>query len=410
MKITAIGGGAYRDDRGEFWVRPTINGRRTWRKLDARTARKAVVEANQQAWAPRVDSFESLAKLWVQAGCPGKRKQADISGPKKAAQWLVRFFGRMRCNEIRLVHLPQYAEWRRKFIRKGHGGRTVDLDLVTLSNIQRYGVFSGLLEFNYVRADRPRYAAKARHARVVMPESAEVIHRLAGEFLADVRSEVMGWLCFFSEFTGCRHSELRRLRLDAQNNREPGFIEWLSDLEKRERGDGVQGYLYLQRSKGGLNPYARIGPEFAQMLRAFAHWHAVRHGDQESPRWYFPGKMFGTVIGKESFGHALTKLCRDLKLPHVTPHGFRAYYATKRLRDGARTKDIAAEMGDQTVSLIEDIYTQNPDGKKLWWTPPDGLAAWAGWLPGDLAEKNGLKMDCDLKKMVPRCGLEPQTN
>lgn len=386
MKRKAIGAGAYVDEQGRYWARPWVNKRRTWRTLKATTKRKAQTEANSAQFDSKGKSFASLAQLWMDSGCPGKRDKKPVAEQVEPARTraknLVRFFGKFAVAEIRLVHLPQYAEWRRKrLIRKTTtGGRTIDLDFVTLSNILRFGVFNGDLEINYIRADRPRYQENIRHAREVMPESAEVIHRIASELLDTVRSEVMGWLCFFSEFTGCRTSELLRLRLDAKTALDAGFIEWLGEKEKIERNDDTLGHLYLgRRSKNGMNPWAKIGPEFAEMISAFVHWHQRRFPDSQQ---FFPGRTGFENVVAGSFGHSVTAIMQSLNLPHVTPHGFRAFYATKRLRDGARTVDIAAEMGDKTVALVETIYADNPDGKKLWWTPADGLPAWHGWLSG----------------------------
>lgn len=392
MKRTSIGGGAYVDVTGAYWARPTLNHRRTWRKLVATGARAAIKEANTAEFAAKGETFESLAKLWMDSGCPGKRDKSLATGQLEAAkvraEMLVKFFGKFRSDEIRLLHLPDYAKWRRRrMIRKTtEGGRTIDLDLVTLSNILRFGVFKGMVDANHIRADRPRYQSDVRHAREVMPESAEIIHQVAAALLSEVRCEVMGWLSFFSEFTGCRTSELLRLRRDAKNSQEAGFVEWLSEAERKERADDTLGHLYLgRRSKNGQNPWAKIGPEFAEMMLAFFHWHDQRFNitwrRNRETEWFFPGHKYDTVIAKGSFGHSLTGTTMGLKLAHVTPHGYRAFYATKRLRDGARPVDIAAEMGDKTVALVETIYADNPDGKKLWWSPADGLPAWHSWLP-----------------------------
>ena len=413
MKRTAIGAGAYVDESGRYWARPEINHRRTWRRLKSTTQRKAIQEAAGTSFSAKGVTFAALAQLWQDSGCPGKRGRPRDAAQLKDIPWrldhLKNFFGKFLASEIRLLHLPAYAEWRRKQLKRKsrNGGRTVDLDLVTLSNILRFGVFSGHLAFNHIRSDRPRYQENVRHARSVMPESAEIIHAIAGELLGTVRSEVMAWHAFFAEFTGCRTSELLRLRTDAKNNQAAGFIEWLSKKEMKERGDDTLGHLYLgRRSKNGLNPWAKIGPEFAEMLRAFQHWHRTRYRPEDTP-WFFPGHSPAEHIGKLSFGHAIVRTTKQLKLTHITPHGFRAFYATKRLRDGARPVDIAAEMGDRTVSLIEQIYADNPDGKKLWWAPADGLPAWSEWVPKKELDSFGTTTAASTAQVVPRHGLEP---
>jgi hypothetical protein len=178
-------------------------------------------------------------------------------------------FGRRRANEIRLADLPDYARWRMRHIPKSRTGeRAVDKDFCTLSNVLNYGVSIGQLDFNYIRSGRPRYrkASDVRHSREVMPPNADVIHQMANYFFDYRRSEVFGWLCYFSMFTGCRQSELRRLTHDAKDETQPGFMR--------------PGYLYLgRRSKSGLNPWAEVCSEFSDMLDCFLRWHKTRYGD-----------------------------------------------------------------------------------------------------------------------------------
>lgn len=387
-----------------FSTRITVNNRRTWRRLKATTIKNAIAEANQTAYVTKAKNFTALAQLWMDAGCPGNKSRPAIADQveeiKGRARKLIGFFGKFDSNEIRLFHLPQYAVWRRKqMIRKSFsGGRMVDLDLVTLSNILRYGIFNGMLEFNHIRSGRPRYQENVRHARVVMPESAEAIHKIAHELLSYHSSEINAWLAFFSEFTGCRTSELLRLRTDAKNKQDAGFIEWLSENEKKERTDDTVGHLYLgRRSKNGMNPWAKIGPEFAEMIRAFETWRKTRKRYRTSV-WFFPNRFNNSdkgPLGPTTFGNAVARAAKILELPHITPHGFRAFYATKRLRDGARTIEIAAEIGDKTVSLIETIYADNPDGRKLWWVPEDSLPTWQKWVPA-VKEKEPIREATDI--------------
>lgn len=417
MKRTTIGPGAYLGSDNKYYARPVINHRRTWRVLEATTPRKAILEANQTTWAPRANNFETLTEMWLAAGCPCKHgHRANQKQPRKAAEWLIKYFKAHRLDEIRMARCHEYAQWRRKHIKRGNkanphrGGRTIDIELVFLSNIIHFAVKLDLLDYNPIRSGRDRYQRQTRHARVVMPQTAEAIHQIAAEFLQTVRSEVFAWHAFYAEFTGCRTSEILRLRFDTQSKNDPGHIEWLTPGEIKDRGTDIVGHLYLgRRSKNGLNPWAKIGPEFAEMIRAHQNWYRTRFGTKiisrgpyapsrvpfgalaessdstldprPSTAFYFPSRLPSERITDYAFGHALTRITRQLGLPHITPHGFRAFYATKRLRDGARTVDIAAEMGDKTVSLVETIYADNPDGRKLWWTPADGLPAWQKWLP-----------------------------
>jgi integrase len=283
---------------------------------------------------------------------------------------LTEFFGKVPADSLRIADIPRYKAWRVRRLRFGTGDRTVDKDIQTLSNILNYGVAMGIIAFNYLRAGRPRYqrADRIRHAREVAPTDAGVIHRLADEFFTEIRSEVLGWQLLFAMFTGCRTSELLRLRVDAADVTAAGF----------RAGDR----LFLgRRSKGGVNPWAMVGPEFGRMLECFDRWHAARH---PGCPWYFPTPNGGHApVNPGALGHALTRIGTQLRIPHITPHGLRSFYVTKRRSDGAADTVIAGEIGDKTVALMQTTYGARPEnwtgGAALSWLPSVGLPAWDRW-------------------------------
>jgi len=373
MIRTVIAPGVYRSTDGRFWARPVINRRRTWRLLldhagkPFRTAKTAVAFALRKQWQPAGDDFATLATLYLDADCPNKRLEfrpsSFVRAERARLSTLKRYFGHYPCDEIRLKLIPGYAAWRMRQVKRGTGARTVDLDLCTLSNVLNYGVAIGQLEINWIHANRPRYrkAKDVRHSRVLMPASAAVIHRLAEFLLDDVRSEVNGWLLLFGLLTGCRTSELRRLRLDAA---------------PEQPGHQTAKQLHLgRRSKSGVNPFVEMSPTLAQMLDCFERWHAKRY--PKSP-WYFPGRS-GRQIAEHTYAHSLARACRVLGVPHTTPHAIRAYFVTLHRRAGVADSRIAAMIGDQTVSLISETYGDTPDGDKLSFLPANGLPAWLKW-------------------------------
>lgn len=393
----------------EFSVRPTVNRRRTWRKLEATTLKLAVIEARTVQPTKTPKTMAVLIKLWLAAGCPGKSGPLkSLTQPQKAAEWLLKFFGPDPISEVnRLARLDGYVAWRKKFIRRGKGGGcTVRMDLSTLSNILHFGTkMGGNLGFNdqnLIYRGRDRYHRNITHARERRPENADAIHALARELFQSEKTEVHGWHSFFAMFDGCRSSENLRLRRDAATDKEAGFIRWLPPEEVAERKDGVLGFLYLgRRSKGGINPYAEIGPEFAEMLGFFFNWHDDRFGAEAKKLPYFPaGLPRGINLSKstnpsnagshsqgdtastvpiprgESFGSALAAAAHRLGLPHVTPHGYRSYFATKHRRDGKRSEEIASLMGDKTVGLVDSTYADHVKGEKLHWKPKTSVPEW----------------------------------
>ncbi len=288
---------------------------------------------------------------------------------------MLRYFSKNSVDQVnKLARMDGYANWRRTFIKRGKGGGcTIRMDLVILSNILHFGTKLGsdvgFNDVNQIFRGRDRYHKDITHARDRRPANAEAIHAIASELFKQSPAGVQaspaatsGWQSLFQMFTGCRTSELLRLRRDAATDKAAGFIRWLPAAEQLEREDGVLGFLYLQRSKKGINPYADIGAEFAEMLTAFFKWHEAAFGGAQA--YYFPAPPFRR---RESYGARLAAAAARLGLPHVTPHGYRSYFATKLRRDGKRSEEIAALMGDKTVRLVDDVYADHVKGEKLHW-------------------------------------------
>lgn len=385
MKRTSLGGGAYKSPDGRFWARPTIAGKRTWRLLHVTTQRNAIKQSCGTTWRSDENTVAAAADLWVQSDCPNARMERRpwmVADTKLSVANLVEYFGKFSIHDIKLSLLRGYADWRMKKCKRFPGSRTVDKDLVILSGILTCAVHNGQLEHNPIKSHRPRYRKDAdiRHARESMPPSATVIHRLADHFFDEVKSEVIGWLTLFAMFTGCRRSELLKLRLDAPGIGSPGFVQWRPADQPASDPAAPLGLLHIERSKHGTNPEVMIGPDFAAAIANHRRWHTDRFPDNPH---YFPGRSGAGSVDISSFGHALRRACIELKLPHISPHGFRAYYVTKRRSDGIPDQMIAAEIGDATVALMATTYGQRPKswigGEPLGWLPKEGLPAWARW-------------------------------
>lgn len=381
--MNRVAPGLYSPRAGVYYARVSLHGRRTWRKLKARKLRAALRELVTATFAPGADSFSKVADLYIQRDCPTKhtRWQAAPEPFRLEEVWRVgklkEFYRTRKLDTIDLASLVDYHRWRTRGKAPGALGRSVDKETQTLSNLLNFAVFElRTIVSNPIRSNRPRFAVVKSRARDRMPESADVIHALANHLFGHPRTEVHAWHCWFAMFTGCRTSELLRLRLDAAPD-QAGYIQWqvAKDTLSSLYTDAVA-LLHLQRSKAGLNPWTVVGPEFGQMLRGFLYWHAQRFPDNP---YFFPSP-FGGVIGEKQFGRAVVAAGKALQLPgHITPHGFRAFYVTKRRRDLIPDPVVAAEIGDKTVSLIASTYGETPGKGRLSWLPKEGLPAWLRW-------------------------------
>jgi integrase len=391
MAKKVISSGVYQDavDKS-FWVRPWIDGRRTWRKLEATKLRYAIEEAAtkkvdhsrsklgvaKSPYAAPAGMFKALAAAYVSAGCPNKRLEPRDGTFSKNEQFrlvsLLIFFGNRQSASIRIPLLTEYAAWRKPRFKKANcsGNRSIDMELCTLSNVLTYGVMIGELEYNPIAIGKPRFqtAAKIRRSRERAAGSGDDVHRLADFFFNSPRpkTEVMAWMTIFSALTGCRHIELRRLRMDGKGPETPG---WISG-----------NYLFLARAKKGVHPYIEIKDELAAAIDCFRNWHDERY--PESP-WWFPGQDKTEQLSAGAFCYALDRACKALGMPKCSPHGFRAFYVTKRRSEGIMDAQIASEIGDRTVAVIAESYGDRPPNwtgqEKLSFLPKEGLPAWERW-------------------------------
>lgn len=389
-KRVSIGHGVYQDEKsGTFFVRPYIGGARTWRALRSKTKTYAIKEAAAKVtdqerakhgigvspYAREAISFSDLADAYLTANCPNRRLEARpgkfTASERVRIGWLSQFFGRKAASYIRPKSLTDYAHWRRENITKAGctGNRAIDLELCTLSNVLTYGVIIEEIPGNPVAYKRPRFqtADLVKHSRERAIASGDELHRIADRLFCHPESEALGWLALFSALTGCRNIELRRLRMDGKDPATPG---WISET-----------HLFLRRAKRGIHPWIEIQGPLAAAIERFRFWHEMRFPKNV---WWFPGRRDPKKpVDRDSLRHAIYRVCEELALPRVAPHGFRSFYVSLRRSEGAGDAQIASEIGDKTVAVISQSYGDVPPNwlgsKKLSFLPSEGLPAWERW-------------------------------
>lgn len=344
--------GIYQDPRtGNFYHRPKINGKPTWRKLpvanltvakklkDALDSKQALFEAGleKDPYASPAPTVGVLMDAFEAAGYPTvaghAREGEQIRHAKQRLVRLRSFWAPKQCDQIKPGDCSAYFERRKG--ADGRGGREVDLELCLMSNLYRWAYLQGKVESNPFTI-RPKFRAKVvRHCRESMPADATELHALARVLFEDPGSEVLGWQLLFEAMTGCRTNEVLKLRWDAKSRYEPGFIE----------GE----WLWLNRSKKGINPFVQIHPALKELLAQMRQWHQAKH--PESP-WFFPGKNPGQPSSTSSLTCALRRIAKLVGQGRRTSHGLRAYYVTVRRSQGISDAQIAAEIGDKSGAAI----------------------------------------------------------
>jgi len=418
MKAKAIQNGVYRSEDGRFWLRPIVAGKRTWRKLHALKLKPALEEAADLMVAHRQSiagicrsplsrgvDFASVADLYLEENCPNsrgeRRNEKFVAEESIKIANLTKFYGSWALADIQNESLMQYRDWRVKQISKGTGARTTQMDWCTLSNVLNFAVRRKMAHYNYVGIKRPRLrvdnvsgsiqAEKIRHCREFAPADGNELNLLAHYFFADPRSEAIGFQMLFEAFTSCRSSEARRLRMDAVNTDQPGFIQG--------------NHLFIARSKHGVYPYVQITEDLKDFLSCHQAWHHATHNGNP---WWFPSARLPKgehlelkPLGVQSLNHAMRRASKHLGLPKRTAHGLRSFYATRRRGDGATEAQISAEMGITSIALLESVYGGRPpnwDGMaKISYWPDNAAPAWHKWKPGATQE---MDLGLEDKKIV----------
>lgn len=380
--------GIYRDGRtGNLYERPSINGRPTFRKLRARSLKLAKEELaakrtlqSQASLGLAQDPYErrkrvqlrALFERWSEAGCPKRNGERSVGRQLdetcRRLDTLDQWWGTLTPPEVSAQACQQYANARRKEVRAGSdGGRSIDLELSTLSTALHFGVLHGMAEFNPLAGSRPKFyqASQAHHCREFAPVSGDDLHALATALFESPKSEALGWQLLVQAMTGCRTSEALRLRWDAKSRDEAGFVE--------------SEWLWLRRSKGGVNPFAVIHPALKECLAALAAWRRKRFPD--SP-WFFPSPDDPKRhVDTSALVHALKRIGPLVSKAKRTAHGLRAYFVTVRRSQGISDAQVAAEIGDATgAAIIASTYGAVPPnwrgGAELSFMPKDGKPAW----------------------------------
>lgn len=380
--MKSIAHGVYEREDGSYWIRPTIHGSRTWRRLAAIKRREAIMEGQAVLVAQRQSEFgvakdpfseagctvAELVRAYLDAGCPDRRLmprgEEFCKGEKTRLNHVVAWFGNMPAAEVRISHTHDYHRWRLKQITRGAGNRTIDLELNSLSNACNYGVATQRLDMNYVR-NRQRFAAakEIRHCRENMPANGDELNKIAEALFLVRQSESLGWQCLIEAMTGLRTHEALMLRMDAGPG-EPGHI------------DGE--WLHVHRGKRGMYPLVKLHPDLLECISAHRQWHKARFPDS---RYWFPGIGGVLPVCKTALSNSIRRVCKELGIRPVTSHGLRAYFVTLHRRAGYRDEEVAQLIGDRSVQLIHQTYgARGVNEAPLSWRPSAGEPAWGPWL------------------------------
>jgi hypothetical protein len=425
--------GLYFDENGIFWERPKVKGKRTWFRLKTtapawpptdKIIERALMERSdrrmkqagatigngvdvdpyRRANAPEAMTVQQLADFYIEAGCPkrpnGSRNDQSLKEEKARISTLMVWWKKTPPDKIEPGHCVQYSTWRKAGMlaafnerykdtppaerpQPRKGDRAVEKELVTLSNILWWGVQNSTatgLKANPIHHDRPRFVdqQEVRHCRDFMPESADEAHAIVRMLFQDgPKTEVLGWQALAEMMIGHRTAEILRLRWDAKNKNEPGYIE---------ETKGGRRILWLHKSKSSKGTYSHIEihPMLGKFLEALKAWRDRRY--PKSP-WFFPSHLNEGLqpVRRHALTNALARVVPAMGLSHRTSHGFRAFYVTV-LRsggypgrpDGIPDPEVAIRIGQKSGGrLIVTTYGDCPEEPLTWNLSKGNKPAWS---------------------------------
>lgn len=405
--------GVYKDPRnfdpkvGPYYERPTIEGTPTWRKLASTTKTEAAREVATNRLNQRkalkglaVDPYArssaariaELLDLYTAAGCPkarstDSRSDKGLKEEKAIVERLRKWWGKKPNDTIALEDCRAYRDWRAPQIRvraggaKFSGGRMIDRELITLSNVFRWAMRNSRrtgVSTNPIAVDREKFhnAKTVEHCWMFQPSSGDELHALAAFLFQTPKSEVLGWQALYEAMVGQRTHEILALRRDAKNELQAGFVR--------------ENQLFLDRSTTtkGTFPYVEIHPALRECMKAHFAWLDDRYPD--SP-WFFPSHLDPMKpVGVGSLTHRLRKIAPAMGLPKRTSHGLRAFcvnaYRSIYTADGVRKysdAEIALRIGHETGGKLIVTTYGHPMQYKITWLPAKkgNPPAWSYFTP-----------------------------
>jgi integrase len=366
--------------------RDPVTRRPTWKSLDTPDTTLAVARARahltaaaaggdawrQLAAATRLRSSLTLGTLaaeWLEAGCPDPlgrpRSGAHLRAADDALRLSLPWWSARIAAAVRQPDLLEYATWRRQRARHGPGDRSVDLELLTLSQLCAWAVARGQLERNPFLG-RPRFCdpRAVAHTWKYQPASDEELHALV-RWLWGRGLEVSAAQCLCEALTGLRSHEALELRWDAAPGR-PGHISTLLDGRR---------ILHVARAKNGTNPAIPMHPALEDFVAAW------RRHTGAAPEQWFPRPTLEPRTARTRLSRHLQQAAQALGLPERTSHGLRAFFVSVQRSMGVPDSTIADLLGHRSgVDLIKRVYGEPGavfgTGRLDWIPAPPEEPAW----------------------------------
>jgi len=349
---------------GKIVARVRVNGKATWRSTgtdNPAEARKWLKKWKSEEWMQE-HGFEAKGVIlhrkqvkvgeliddYSEAGCPARKGHSKAAGTIQREKCFLSpvrvYFSDKIASAVALGDCDKYRAWRLsggyistykmhgghpRTMRTSGGNRTVDIELMVLSNAFALAVRRNVLNSNPLHG-RGRYtlASEVRHCREVAP-TPEGLKEIEDWLRSRKELAIADLVCFLA-FSGLRIGEALPLTW--------GAVNWPEKL------------LHVTREKKGIVPFVPILSEMETLLKDMK---SRSTADLLFPSPFDPNKPRDV----SAIRHRIKAACRKLEIGHVTPHGLRSYFVTQARQSGLTDAEIASLIGDKSgPAIIASTY------------------------------------------------------
>jgi len=177
-------------------------------------------------------------------------------------------------------------------------------------------------------------------------------------FLGGIGDHWLGPLWTFLVGSGCRVSEAVALTWDDID----GESIRIGESIHRVGGEWVVGD---PKTAAGVRSVTLPASALLALRRQRARQAEWRLSAGET--WDSSGLVFttsqGTPLHRATVAHALSKVCKRLSLPPLSPHGFRHLHASFLIARGLPIPAVSARLGHSRVSVTLDVYSHVVGGE-----------------------------------------------
>ena len=382
---------------GKIVARVRINGKATWRSCDTNDPKEARlwlrkfrtekfcqrsgVELPGQSLLRQRLTVAKIVADYIAEKCPTRTMQPKKPRTMVMEKWglerIVARLGDVPAAALTFKDADDYKAWRcSKGFESKHKLtdeqkkqtwsrlRTTDMELGYLSNALGLAVRRGQLRANPL-AGRNRFvvASAVKHCRDKSP-TPKALGEIEKRLRLDGEHDIADFTLFVA-LTGLRLNEARGLTWED--------VSWGERL------------VHVKREKGGVCPWAVMSAELEALLRVM----------QKRSRSYllFPSPLdVKQPRDASAIRSKLRAACKTAGVPHVCPHGLRAYFVTRCREGGLGDFEIAGLIGQRSgPQLVAQVYGQ---------TRPEHVLAQARMVKFLSAATSGKDDECSIKRSI----------